>query len=693
MSDYRRAAANLSQAAGALSSAAQAMAKAASSLQSTTQTLARYANNPDGTRIVLMKQPKPVASSITNTHGTTNQAYRAPAITREHQNVETAPLESLPKATQPASDETIPPASSIPTPAPARDTSLIQGYSSSPSEAGSRSPVQARSRHHIMVNNESEVLIAACCLAKKFNLVACYLPVTSLVSVPLYQQLFSQVLDCPAGTIQTTTNLPKAQAEVTDFLNGHARGILLLPESIIAEMDVNPLLSSCVIHVGWPSRQENYESQVTKHNMQHSVLVAFGEDAEIYPGGSLILSQGEEWPSLHHILSNEVSALGPHFHEILAKVSSRTKERIYPVENGSQTMVLEVVATLNPDVLDYQPEESTNESEVRLPHVSAGFIAHNQLEGAVEDGVLNAGSTSPLSGDGALHGDAIPLNDSSPTDEKQKTPILTSEPSRTYIVLDSDFDLYPFLFHLVSPNDVSIKVVCFVKELMVVNFLIDQLKEVAKVPVIVALSQGEAKLQQAAEEFHSTGRGLLFWSAYTQPHPSLALNQIDHVVQMGWINDSELRNHQTELARASTVILGRSEYASMNQGRKLLQSEGLFESQRSTALNKRGNGAQLDSVRKAWRACLAKTPTRTLRNCYTHWMMFYFAGKHKVPGWTAIDLVKAANNFARKTLLRGVDDGDTLEQAVGGPLPVTQGLVDHLGLQTAQQAGLLVVDT
>ncbi|QRV96681.1 hypothetical protein RhiJN_24699 [Ceratobasidium sp. AG-Ba] len=692
MSDYRRAAANLSQAAGALSSAAQAMAKAASSLQSTTQTLARYANNPDGTRVVLMKQPKPVASPITNIHSTDNHDHKASTMTRENQYVETAPVESLPKATQPTSDETTPPAPSIPTIIPAKTTSLVQGYSSSPSEAGSRSPVQARSRRHIMLNNESEVLIAACCLAKKFNLVACYLPITSLVSVPLYEQLFSQVLDYPVGTIQTTTNLPKAQAEVTDFFNGHARGMLLLPESIIAEMDVNPLISSCVIHVGWPSRQENYESQVTEHNMQHSVLVAFGEDAEIYPGGPSILSQGEEWPSFQSILSTDVLALSPQFHKILSKLSSRTKERIYPVGNGSQTMVLGAVATLNPDVLGYQPEESTNESEVRLPHVSAGFIAHNRLEGAVEDGVLNAGSTSALSGDGALPGDAIPLNDSSTTDEKHKTSTPTPEPSRVYIVLDSDFDLYPFLLNLVSPNDVSIKAVCFVKELMVVNFLIDQLKEVAKVPVVVALSQSEAKLQQAAEEFHSTERGLLFWGAYTQPHPSLALGRIDHVVHIGWIIDSQLRNHQMELARASTVILGRSEYSSMDGGRKLLQSEGLFGSQKATALNKRGDGAQLDDVRKAWRACLAKTPTRTLRNCYTHWMMYYFAGKHKVPGWTAIDLVKAANNFARKTLLRGVDDGDTFEQAVGGPLPVTQGLVDHLGLQTAQQAGLLVVD-
>jgi hypothetical protein len=73
-------------------------------------------------------------------------------------------------------------------------------------------------------------------------------------------------------------------------------------------------------------------------------------------------------------------------------------------------------------------------------------------------------------------------------------------------------------------------------------------------------------------------------------------------------------------------------------------------------------------------------------------MMHYFHGKHKVEGWTDVRLVAEANHFARHILLRGAMDGSSLESPVGGQLSVTPGLVSHLGLQGALQAGLLLVE-
>jgi hypothetical protein len=48
------------------------------------------------------------------------------------------------------------------------------------------------------------------------------------------------------------------------------------------------------------------------------------------------------------------------------------------------------------------------------------------------------------------------------------------DPARAYIVLSSDFDIFPFLFDLFSSTDPQQKVVCFVKEITPLSFLVEQ---------------------------------------------------------------------------------------------------------------------------------------------------------------------------------------------------------------------------
>lgn len=169
---------------------------------------------------------------------------------------------------------------------------------------------------------------------------------------------------------------------------------------------------------------------------------------------------------------------------------------------------------------------------------------------------------------------------------------------------------------------------------------------------------------------------------------------------------------QEDLSQASTVLLTRSEFSQINDGRKALKDAGLVGSQEATPLNKQGPGSQLDKARKAWRAYLAAAPTRSLRNSYMvgriitcnpitmvltaslqQWIMHYFHGAHKVAGWDAIKVVSEANQFARKMLLRGSGNGNSSSDGlVGGQLAVTPGLAKHLALEDAARAGLLTIE-
>lgn len=149
------------------------------------------------------------------------------------------------------------------------------------------------------------------------------------------------------------------------------------------------------------------------------------------------------------------------------------------------------------------------------------------------------------------------VNASSISTSSRSSQPLQHQSSRTYVVLDNDFDIFPYLIDLFSLRP-SRKVVCFVKEIGVVSYLTEQvcthrrfnlnymtynslkLNEALPVPALVALAQSASKLQQAADEFNSASGALLFWSAYTEPHSSLRTGRIDLVVHLGWTGDPAL---------------------------------------------------------------------------------------------------------------------------------------------------------
>ncbi|KAF8601328.1 hypothetical protein BDV93DRAFT_524893 [Ceratobasidium sp. AG-I] len=579
-----------------------------------------------------------------------------------------------------------------------------------------------RPRYHVLLANEADVLLAMSQIAQKHSRAVCYLAACTVPAIPLYQKLLEIATDTNVLTI-TKTSLEEIAAKLELFRNT-SRGILLLPENVCPDL-VFKSNDSCVIHMGWPSNREQYELQVQTHNAACSTLIAFAEDKSLYPAGAEIVSRTHPGNARYPFLLKEIDQFRPHFRSKLAEIPVIMKERIYPewiaihgpkgrrrVESWSPTTLVYRANLYLLDVLQYAGDPSTRNTvdgslQVGLPHVSAGFISHNGLQSAVDDRVLNVqpGSLSTVANSNPL--DVISLSDlggvrppstsSASTSSKPLPPPLPSQPfqpqsTRTYIVLDNDFDIFPYIIHLFSSR-ASRKVICFIKEIGVVSYLTEQLNEALTVPALVASAQSASKLQQAAEEFNSANGALLFWSAYTVPHSILRAGRVDLVVHLGWAGDPVLRKQQEELSRASTIVLTRTEFSHMNDGRQLLKDAGLVGSQEATPLNMQGPGSQLDKARKAWRAYLAAAPTRSLRNSYMQWITHYFHGGHKVEGWDSIKVASEANQFARKILLRGSgSNNNSADGLVGGQLAVTPGLAKHLGLEDAVRAGLLTVE-
>lgn len=707
MKNLSIAAERLAEAARTLSAASQALTEAAAALSASTGSASNSGDNLDD------KNESERVSSRSGLDNTGKATESGPVITRENGAVAKARNVELdyPSSDEEGGEELIPPSNN-----PNRSTS---GGKMPPTiAAGDSEPAHEEPwgpRYHLLLENETDVLPAACQLSQKHNRVICYLNSSTLPALPLYQKLFESITDMLVLTI-TKTSPEEIDAKTKLFRNTN-KGAILLPENVCPDIVFTSMSRSCVIHLGWPSNREQYEKQVQTHKAECSTLVAFSEDRSIYPAGADILTRADPGTIRYPFIKSEIEMMRPHFRRKLAEVPVALKERIYPewiavhgpkgrrrVESWSPTTLVYRANLYLLDVLQYAGDSSKGNSadaslRVGLPHVSAGFIAHNGLQSAVDDRVLNvqAGTLSTFTTSN-LPPDVLSLND-------QGSPQVNNAPSipsssrplqppafRAYVVLENDFDIFPYLINLFSTH-ASRKVICFIKEIGVVSYLTEQLNEAVPVPVLVALAQGASKLQQAAEEFMSTNGALLFWSAYTEPHSSLRTGQIDLAIHLGWTGDQKLRKQQEELSRASSVVLTRTEFSRMNDGRKILKDAGLVGSQAATPLNKQGPGSQLDKARKSWRAYLAAAPTRTLRNCYMQWITHYFHGAHKVEGWDSIKVVSEANEFARRVLLRGNGNSHGPADApVGGQLAVTGGLAKHLGLEDAARAGLLIIE-
>ncbi|CCO36701.1 hypothetical protein BN14_10844 [Rhizoctonia solani AG-1 IB] len=270
--------------------------------------------------------------------------------------------------------------------------------------------------YRILVEKESDVLLFVCALIRNRSKVICYMN-CSIPAFHMYKKIINDVTGIPVYTITKISTTEITQVGQT-FLEAD-RSILLLPETITPSIEIDDL-DSWVIHVGWPSDEQRYGEQRLIHQAQNSIVVACSEDENLYPAGASIMWQSQAWPRDVDSFRASVALLRPVFDQTLASIPAEMKAKIYPDwischgSRGHRFVsswdVVTLVTKANSfllDVLKYQAPS--------LPEVSEGFMAHNGLELAVQEGALRV----KVPGSGINHASSLPKNDWVPAESER----------------------------------------------------------------------------------------------------------------------------------------------------------------------------------------------------------------------------------------------------------------------------------
>ncbi|CCO36762.1 hypothetical protein BN14_10906 [Rhizoctonia solani AG-1 IB] len=332
--------------------------------------------------------------------------------------------------------------------------------------------------YRLLVDNESDVFLFVCALIDKRQRVVCYMP-CGTNPLKAYKQLASRAQDSSSqfGTdfllkiesvtespvyILTSTTAPKQDQVVTEFCKNHG-SVLLVPESLSPELEISGE-NSWVVHVGWPVSETQYNTQRKNHQAQNNVLVAYSGDQSLYPSGDHIVDMTEPWPKDGASFRASVAILRPLYEVILTEISLDMKTRVYQdwiqfhaihgprhVKSWTSTMVVERANSYLLKVLQWSGPH-TGGDDVPLPEVSPGFVTQNELQAAVQDGVLQVENDSDPD---------VPSPSPAPrppsTLEKAEFQLV---PGHTYFALDEEFDAIPSMCFVACKY---FKTICFLE--------------------------------------------------------------------------------------------------------------------------------------------------------------------------------------------------------------------------------------
>ncbi|KDN40304.1 hypothetical protein RSAG8_08214, partial [Rhizoctonia solani AG-8 WAC10335] len=505
------------------------------------------------------------------------------------------------------------------------------------------------------------------------------------------------------------------------------------------------------------------KQQITNHQAKNNVFVAYSEDKDIYPSSSGILTHAQPWPHGELILKEACTTLRPAFNKKLAEIPAKIKAKVYPdwitlhgmrgpyhPPSWTATTLVYRANLYLLDAFRYNAGASDDSSgiQIALPTVSAGFVTSQKLESAVEEGVLWVKSSSGLNHISSLPRDAIPagtlsLNEavsskplSNPSLQPApapaprpnvtpswslepetawgglNTPSLTQTPPRSasrissiadsdrnrlsdrateYLIIEKDLDAIPTICHLsMQPNPKNViyypkNVICFVKSLGTFEPLAGMLEKMVAKPVFPV--RGNGPLSKGVKEALDSSSGcLLLCDMYSDRPLGLKNKPIDFIIHLGWVDNLLIYRGQTQQANNTVILLRREVQGQLTAN---LSRAGVSP---ASVLNKRRYNRQTeDSIlapgRKQWNELLSSnTSAQALRSAYVAWITHHYHGRHKEPEWTAVDVATQANKYF-KGVFRCGNDGDGFQSR---PV-VTQGFVKHLGLEAAVAAGLLTM--
>ncbi|CAE6474606.1 unnamed protein product [Rhizoctonia solani] len=603
--------------------------------------------------------------------------------------------------------------------------------------------------YHILLENEADVLLAACALIRPGGKFVCYVR-SALRTLPIYQTILS-ITGVPVHAIKSFSSHDLERA-VKSF-QGDLNSVLLLPAKTPQGFEIGEQ-NSWVIHVGWPANEQLYKQQIIQHQAKNNVFIAYAGDKDVYPSSVEILMHAQPWSKDEFAFKTACMTLRPLFDKKLDEIPAKIKAKIYPDwiythgPNGAYGPPSWTPTTYNTTTCDSQSGE-----KIDLPEVTAGLVTSQKLESAVEEGVLRVKPTSGLN-----HISSLPDTDTIPTgaiylDEQESSTSLggydpnqatqfaspstpprptfnqdresnnlhtlkpnhipprpasrigcsadsigsapsgheTKPPSprvTEYLIVEADLDLIPTICYLSTrPN--SENAICFVKCLGTFEPIAKMLEQMVMKPVFYVKASDflSANIKTA---LGSTTGCLVFCSMYNERPPCLKSAPIGVTVHLGWIDNLPTYYSQVQQQTNTVVFLRRetqsSDWSEMSAS---LDRAGVVPVSTSTKrlYNRQTETSILRPGRNKWKELLTTSAsTSSIRSSYMGWIIHHYTGRHKEPEWTAANVATHANNYFKRIFCCG-SGGDAYQDR---PL-VTQGFVKHLGLEAAVAAGLLTV--
>ncbi|CUA71110.1 hypothetical protein RSOLAG22IIIB_09323 [Rhizoctonia solani] len=249
----------------------------------------------------------------------------------------------------------------------------------------------------------------------------------------------------------------------------------------------------------------------------------------------------------------------------------------------------------------------------------------------------------------------FPGDNKKPEPESDQAPAQTSE----YFVIPEDFHMIPAVVG-------------------VMQTLITQIHALTSKPIFIVASPNSAALPRALKAFESPTGGIVFCNYLLPLCQPLRTKSVHRIIHAGWTGKLDLYSQQINATgnTSNYMIVTQSQYSGISD------PDVTFGASQLNMARKVFDSVTFDAMVSKWENQLNHAPEKALNGCYMEWIAYHGKGQNKVDTWSIVELVSQANIFGEKVLRRK-----------GNPstLAASEGLVKHLKLQPAVQAGVLRV--
>ncbi|KAH7325364.1 hypothetical protein B0J17DRAFT_231480 [Rhizoctonia solani] len=581
------------------------------------------------------------------------------------------------------------------------------------------------SPYRILVDSEADVLLFVCALIDKRQKVVCYMP-CGTPPLKTYMQLMEKVTESPIYVLNSSTSLKQDQ-NYLNFLNSNG-AVLLIPESLLPQFKIGGD-NSWVIHAGWPVNEAQYTAQRRNHQAQNNVLVACSRDQSLYPSGNSIVKLTEPWPKDGPSFRASVSILRSLYEVMLSEIPLDMKSRIYMdyiqfhgvhgprrVESWTPSMVVQRANDHLMKVWLWSGEH-TGGDNIPLPEVSAGFVAQNDLQSAVQEGLIQVEddsddpglspsspwnmSTTPGIPDSYKRQEEIPYRTSAageplipPTPTIPRPESVFTQPEfepttgLTFFPYAEEFDVIPLMCFIAGKYN---KVICFVEGQGALRTYHDLFGRVAGRTVFFPkILNDHHAIEEAVVRFISAvNPAILLLAHNTTNLPSiLSQSRVDCCIYWGFtVVPLQQAKQNRPLINCDTTII-------IMMGTQLKGLSGAHDLRKhpsGTISMDLSENSTLAPIRNRTKAILAAPRSKTIVDgLYTSRVYSVAAIPRRVV--SAQEVARRVNQYAARVLLHGeLADGSATFPPVAGRLVTPKTAVERFNLQPAVDAGLLRV--